>query len=251
MPVKPFSDSLLKQILNPIDHFLKTTAGPHCAAFDADGTLWDSDVGENYFQYKIDHCDLPALQGIDPWAHYKKLKAIHPPDAYLWLAQICKDVPVETVRDWAKKAIEKFPLAVFEPQAKLIRELRDRHIEVYVVSASVHWAVEAALSLVGLTKDCAMGVKTKVVNGLVTTEQDGPITWREGKREALLLKTNNLRPLLSSGNSSGDIHLLECAQTVRLAIQTQKPDSKHRDLFKDEQKLLQLASEKGWLTHRF
>ena len=29
------------------------------AAFDADGTLWDVDLGENFFQYQIDNKQVP------------------------------------------------------------------------------------------------------------------------------------------------------------------------------------------------
>jgi phosphoserine phosphatase len=251
MPVKPFSDELIKQILSPIDAYVLTHDGPHYAAFDADGTLWDSDVGENFFQYQIDFCNLPQLASMDPWQHYEELKKQHPPDAYLWLAQLCAPFPLEEVREWAQETMTSFPPVVLESQKKLITELLKRKIKVFVVSASTHWAVEAAISLVGLSPECALGVKTKVINGLVTREQDGAITWREGKRTALLEKTQGVAPLFCSGNSSGDLHLLECASLVRLAVQTQHGTSTHANLFQDEQKLLAVAKERGWFTHNF
>lgn len=251
MTVKPFSNELTEQILSQIDAYLRKNDGPHYAAFDADGTLWDSDVGENFFQYQIDFCNLPPLKSMDPWKHYNGLKKIHPPDAYLWLAQLCSPFPVEEIREWAEETLTSFPPVVLEAQKTLIHELLKRKIKVFVVSASTHWAVEAAVTLVGLTAESALGVKTKVVNGLVTKEQDGPITWREGKRVALLEKTQGVAPILCSGNSSGDLHLLECASLIRLAVQTQTADSKHSGLYQDEQALLAVAKERGWLTHNF
>lgn len=251
--VKPFSSELLKTILNSVDESIKNAPNtPHYAAFDADGTLWDSDVGENFFQYKIDNCNLPALQGIsDPWEYYFTMKKKHPPDAYLWLAQICSPFPIEEVEGWALEATKKFPLAVLEPQVQLISELKARNIEVFCVSASVQWAVAAAMPLVGLKKENGIGVVTKVENGLVGKESGGPITWREGKAQALLQRTKNVLPLFCSGNSSGDIHLLELARSQALAVQTQLNDSTHANLLEDEQKLFALAKEKSWLTHSF
>jgi phosphoserine phosphatase len=211
MSVKPFSPTLLKQILEPIDAFIAKNPGPHYAAFDADGTLWDSDVGENFFQYKIDFCNLPELAAMDPWEHYFSLKKKYPPDAYLWLAQLCATQEITTIRQWAAQTMDVFPPLVLSPQKALIEELLKRHLKIFIVSASTHWAVEAAASLVGLDADSALGVKTKVVNSRVTKEQDGPITWREGKKTALLEKTKGVSPIFCSGNSSGDLHLLECS----------------------------------------
>ncbi len=251
MTVKPFSAKLNEQILSQIDAHIRQNVGPHFAAFDADGTLWDSDVGENFFQYQIDFCNLPGLKSLDPWAHYMSLKKIHPPDAYLWLAQLCAPFPVEEIREWAQETLTSFPPSVLLSQKILIAELLKRNIQVFVVSASTHWAVESAMSIVGLAPESAVGVKTKVVNGLVTKQQEGPITWREGKRTALLEKTNGVLPILCSGNSSGDLHLLECSTLIRLAVQTQTSNSKHAGLFQDEQKLLSVAQDRGWFTHAF
>ena len=251
MTVKPFSKELTEQILSQIDGYIQQNEGPHYAAFDADGTLWDADIGENFFQYQIEFCDLTPLKAMNPWKHYASLKKIHPPDAYLWLAQLCAPYPVDEMREWAQEALTSFPPQVLASQKDLIAELLKRKIKVFVVSASTHWAVEAAVSLVGLSADCALGVKTKVVNGLVTKEQDGSITWREGKRSALLEKTQGVAPILCSGNSSGDLHLLECSSLIRLAVQTQTASSKHARLFQDEQTLLAVAKERGWFTHNF
>ena len=248
---KHFSQSFIDLILQKVEALQAATPGPHYAAFDADGTLWDNDVGENFFQFQIDHCNLKGLKNLDPWSHYEALKKKHPPDAYLWLAQLCADHSLDEVRAWSKKAVELSPPNVFPSQQQLIHALLKRNIQIYVVSASVHWAVEGALSAVGLRPENALGVKTKIVNDLVTMDADGPVTWREGKRKALLEKTHGVLPLLCSGNTSGDIHLLECSQGVALAVQSQTVNTKHKKLYDDEQVLFDLSKKNGWLTHAF
>jgi phosphoserine phosphatase len=249
--VKPFSKQLMGELLKKVDTLQSSIAGPHYAAFDADGTLWDTDVGENFFQYLIDHCNLLELKNIDPWEHYEKLKQQNPPVAYLWLAQLCANTPVDVVRDWAEKAALPAADHVFVSQKELIQELLNRDIHIFIVSASVHWAVEGAAPAIGLKRENALGVKTKVINNLVTREGDGPVTWREGKRLALLEQTKGVRPLLCSGNTSGDVQLLECSQGIALAIQSQLPDSFHATLFNDEQVLYKAAQKNNWYTHSF
>jgi phosphoserine phosphatase len=255
--VKSFSPELLKSIFASIEEYQKTSSGPLYAGFDVDGTLWDSDIGENFFQYKIDNCDLPALRaladrGIDPWDHYHALKKKHPPEAYLWLAQICQGFPFTEVQKWADEAIKTFPLAVFEPQRKLLDELQKRGIEIFTVSASVQWSVAAAMPMMGLKPENAMGVQTKIIDGVVSGDLDGVVTWREGKAQALLQRTKNIMPVFCCGNTSGDIQLLELARAQALAVQTKlADDSEHRSLFDDEQKLLAVAQEKKWLSHQF
>ncbi len=248
---KPFSQELMSSLLKTVDLLQKQTPGPHYAAFDADGTLWSNDVGENFFQYQIDHCGLKSLANIDPWKHYEDLKKKHPPEAYLWLAQLCAGFSVEEVRQWATAAAQKNPPDVFTSQQELIKQLLHRDIHILVVSASVHWAVEGALPAIGLSAKNALGVRTRVENGVVTSHGEGSVTWREGKREALLAATNGVRPLLSCGNSSGDIHLLESSVGVALAVQSQTASSAHPKLYADEQHLLKLAHQHQWLTHSF
>lgn len=239
---------MVTTVLDKVDSYLKKHKGPHYAAFDADGTLWANDVGENFFQYQIDHCKIPALKKIDPWAHYLKLKKEHPPTAYLWLAEICSGYPIGDVENWAKEAAKKFPPELFPEQKELIAELQKREIKIFVVSASVEWAVTGALKAVGLGSLKALGVKTKVIGRNVSDEPSGHVTWREGKKKALLAATANVAPMLSVGNTLGDLHLLEMSVGVKVAIQSQANDTKHKALYDDEQGLYKLAKMNNWLT---
>lgn len=239
---------MVTTVLDKVDSYLKKHKGPHFAAFDADGTLWANDVGENFFQYQIDHCNIPALKKIDPWEHYLNLKKEHPPTAYMWLAKICNGYPIGEVETWAKEAAQKYPPQVFPEQKELITELQKRDIKIYVVSASVEWSVTGALKEAGFTNIKALGVKTKVIGRNVSDEPSGHVTWREGKKKAFLAATANKPPMLSLGNTLGDLHLLEMSIGVKVAIQSQADDKKHKALYEDEQGLYKLAKINNWLT---
>ncbi len=229
-------------------------AGNPVAAFDADGTLWDTDLGENFFQYQIKHrlVSLPE----DPWNYYVQLKKQNndPRSAYLWLAQIAQGQKIETVRDWAQKAFETLkPYPIFDEQKKLIDLFLKNNVQVYIITASVKWAVEPGARALGLSDDNVIGVETAIANGLVTDKQLGTITYRQGKTDALLEKTKGQKPFFCCGNSEGDIELLEGSTRMALAVSAASRDDL---LFKSESKLFQIVNQKIdqqklWRAHRW
>lgn len=217
------------------------------AAFDADGTLWDTDLGEAFFDYLIDH-KLVSLP-VDPWTHYEDMKKVNKPAAYLWLAQICQGKTLDQIQQWAQQGVEEMkPLPIFEPQKKLIEYFLSEGVKVYIVTASVKWAVEPGALRLGLTYDDVIGIETHVQNGIITDQQKGDITYREGKVKALLNKNGNQIPFFASGNTEGDEALLASATHLSLAVSATRRDDR---LFRTEASLLKLADKKGWLTHRF
>jgi phosphoserine phosphatase len=243
-----FSDLLIKQMQTRVLQAMDSNPGPYYAAFDADGTLWDSDLGEQFFQYQIDHCDLESLKGLDPWKYYNETKEVDPPKAYLWLAQISAGQNLTQVRSWAQQAVEKGGARVFESQKKWIAWLQQQGVEVFIVTASIQWAVEPAASLVGVDFDHVIGIQTAIKEGLVTDQQLGPITWRQGKAEALLERTQGVRPIFCAGNTLGDISLLETSVGGTLCIQTQ---TEPNGLFEEESKLREHAQAHHWPIHHF
>ena len=65
MNYQPYPENYWTQIEKNIAE-LKNSQKKLVAAFDADGTLWDADLGENFFQYQIDHklVELPPDQRL-------------------------------------------------------------------------------------------------------------------------------------------------------------------------------------------
>ncbi|MBC87399.1 MAG: haloacid dehalogenase [Bdellovibrionaceae bacterium] len=215
------------------------------AAFDADNTLWNTDVGEIYFEYIIDNklVELPE----NPWDHYMSLRnGDNPPEGYLWLAQVMKGVPLEDAQTWSRKITEYKPIPVFESMQYLMEKLQSLSVKTYIVTASVKWAIEGAAQLYNIPPDQVLGVKTSVVDGKITDEQDGPITWKQGKAEAILQASGDKAPFFCAGNSSGDIYLLEAASHYQLAVQTVPEDHM---IYESELELHKIALEKGYWTH--
>jgi phosphoserine phosphatase len=244
-----FSGAIWDKMRSQLDQAQKALPGPWVAAFDADGTLWNNDVGEDFFNFQIKQCSLPNMPA-DPWKHYTEWKERDRLGAYLWLAQINKGQKLETVLAWAQKALENNEeFCAFPSQIKLIQELQSRHIEIYVISASVEWAVIPPARLLGVPKSNVLGVRTKVVDGIVTDQGEFPITWGPGKLEALAKVCPGKRLIFAVGNTSGDSPLVSCASHVRMAVRSKS--NVEGPLWQSEMDLAQIAQEKAWLTHEF
>lgn len=223
-------------------------AGRAVAAFDADGTLWDMDMGEHFFNYEIQKklVPLPA----DPWGHYHGMKdAVSKPAAYVWLAQINNGVALETVRQWTRDAFaEVSSLPYFEEQYRIIQKLRELDVEVYIVTASIKWAVEPAAEQLGIARDHVVGIETEVVDGIVTEKTKGIITYREGKIESLRQHTGGIDPFFAAGNTEGDHFLLEGASALRLVVASAPSGTEN---FETEREMVALASQRGWYVNDY
>ncbi len=248
MKYKEYSKEIWQQIEQSIEDALKSDTRP-VAAFDADGTLWDVDLGETFFQYQIDKKLVSLPENAFDYYHELKKKNNDPRDAYLWLAQINQGISLSTVREWAQKAVSAIdPVPIFYEQKKLIELLHNKNIEVFIVTASVKWAAEPGAKLLGVDFDHVIGIETNLVGDKVGTQQKGIITYRQGKVDALLEKTNGKKPFLASGNTMGDFQLLQAASHISLAVSAA---AREEALFRTEQDLQEHAATAGWLAHRF
>jgi HAD superfamily phosphoserine phosphatase-like hydrolase len=245
MKYKNFPQEFWTQFRKCLEQELASTPNP-VAAFDADGTLWDADLGENFFRWQIAHSGLKLPK--NPWEHYRHEKESGDTrKAYLWLAQINAGHSISQVRTWAKQALGK--PALFPEMQKLIQELQAAKVEIFVITASVKWAVEPGAELYGIDQDHVLGIETEVNDeNIVQSTQKGLITWREGKPAALLARTKGQKPFLCGGNTMGDFALLESASRLRLAVGAAPED---HELWATESKLRQEAAAKNWFSHRF
>lgn len=245
---RDFGSEVWSTIEQELETYLQQHNSPHYAAFDADGTLWDIDAGETFFHYQIAHANLSGLPA-DPWGHYHQWKEYDPKGAYLWLAQISKGHSLNQVRQWARQCMQKqahWP--VFPAQKQLIELLRRKGVRVFVVTASIKWAVEPFAELLGFHYDDVLGIETHIENGIISDQLKGEITWKEGKARALLERTRGVPPIFCSGNTMGDVALIQSSQLLKMAVCN---SNEQDELFETEMSLQKIARENNWLFHSF
>ncbi len=266
-------------IIQHINRCLEKSKGQAIAAFDADGTLWPMDVGKLFFQYQLHHnlikdredkieiSGLWDMREILAFSNNSSPPATLPEKAtllettsplpgvapfpettterYLWFAQINAGQKLETVQNWASEAIARtkdFP--IFCEQKEIIDHLHAKAVEIFIITASVKWSVEpAAAQFYNIDKDHVLGVSTKIVDKVITDKSSGPVTYKAGKTEALQKHTKGVRPFFCSGNTEGDLHLLESSTDIKVVISSATKKDMH---YNAEQKMKGLAQQRKW-----
>ncbi|MEW6282485.1 MAG: HAD-IB family phosphatase, partial [Candidatus Eremiobacterota bacterium] len=151
------------------------------AVFDFDGTLCKRDIGERFLQWLIDE---QKIQGS--YSDYEEAVKRDPAEGYALAVKMMKGVAEESLKAWAAPfAAEHVQANVFPKQRELVSQLQEAGVDVWIVSASNRWVVEAAAPLLGIDPEQAVGISAVVRDGKLTDEIEGPVTYREGKVEAI------------------------------------------------------------------
>lgn len=212
------------------------------AAFDADGTLWFSDVGRDFYDFQIKHDYFPKGPSTN-WDDYMAVEKLGMEDGLTWLAKILAGEDIKELQKKVKLFNEEYPPVYVKEQKEIIKFLKSCGVRVLIVTASVGWTIEAAAAEFDIPPEDIVGIRTYIENGLITEKIHHPISWAEGKVPALLEATNNKKPFLVSGNTTSDTHMIDIATDLKLVIHGSKPG----DLVYDsEVKALQMAKEKNW-----
>jgi len=180
---------------------------PGLVAFDADGTLWEGDIGEEVFRALISE-DRLVDPPPDPWAQYTRLVKRAPAEGFAFTGRVMRGLSEADLREVSnrvfRRAIER---RVFPEMRWLVRELRGRGWEIYVVSASNRWSVETAVESLDLPPARVIALDVGVAAGKLTGEVREPIPALAGK-PALLQAVAGRAPDLAFGNSVLDLPLL-------------------------------------------
>ena len=98
-----------------------------------------------------------------------------------------------------------------------INLLREHEIDVWIVSASHKWIVEAGAQTLGIDGDHVIAVTTYVENGVLTGNAVHPVPYGAGKVQAIN-STIGARPDIVVGNSIGDFEMLQLANQVSIVV---------------------------------
>ncbi len=248
-----FDQEIHKKITEFIERHEQDPRGRKVAVFDADGTLWRGDIGEEFFQFQIEKkWNKPNCTWEKYWNEVKsgdKLKA------YGWLAQWNAGMLEDDLREQIQVFLrERFNHAVFEPMRTLTHSLVNAGFEIWVVSASPIWNVQEATRGFGIQQDHIIGVSAIVAEGVLTEQLVTPLPYRDGKAKQIASRIG-VAPLFAAGNTYWDKEMLETATEMALCISSEGIDGHNYD---SESKLKALATEKNssgsktlWLAQRF
>ena len=236
--------AVLEKIKCQIEEVLQVTDLPTAAAFDADGTLWPCDVGKNFFQYQVEK-GLLKEKTQDPFKEFNRLSQERGRKiALMWLAQIQAGVSLKQMKEWVQSFLKENPFPVFRFQKNLIEWMGSKNISVFVVSSSLKWILDQALTIYSIPRNNIIGVKTQVEGGIITDKPLLPAPIHADKVLAFQKEQIEKRPLIFvAGNTLSDQALLESSSYLRLVVATARPGERN---YESERKLLNIAKEKHW-----
>lgn len=157
-------------------------------------------------------------------------------EAYIEACFILADMDVNLARTKCEAAVahalQAGTVQIRPEMQDLMAAARQNGWEVWVVSASVTPVVQAFAALYAQPPEQVLGVDLALKSGRYQAELAGPMTYRQGKVDAILKRIGRL-PDLAVGDTLTDLEMLLSSKDALLI------GPRHSDL-------LPLAEEKGW-----
>jgi phosphoserine phosphatase len=211
------------------------------AVFDADGTLWTGDVGEDVFEYALREDllrqdveeplgQLAACHGIErrgraadlARALYEAYRQGRFPEplicevmAWVFAGSPVADIDAVIARALAERRLEDRLLLEMKP---ILAWARAEGVRAVVVSASPERVVFQAALLWGFEPDDIVAARARIRAGRYTVGLEAPLPYEEQKVIAARALLGDVNWLAAFGNSLFDLHMLRAA---RLAVAVQ------------------------------
>lgn len=185
---------------------------PDFAVFDCDGTLWDGDAGERFFDWELNRCVISAERTRAIRARYVDYLAgkVSEDDMCGEMVTLHQGLSESEVRSLAEQFFrEHFVRRVFPEMLELVRRLQSQGCEVWAVSSTNHWVIHAAMKYFGIAEGKILAATVEVDAGTITDRlirvPSGP-----GKPRAIQDIVKRL-PDAAFGNSRWDVDMLSMA----------------------------------------
>jgi phosphoserine phosphatase len=187
-------------------------SAPQIAVFDCDGTLWAADAGTEFLSWSIEQ-GMVSRETAD-WilGRYSQYR-----QGFVTQSAICGEMTQmyagqreSEIRAAAQKFCRQFvDPQIFLEMRQLIEGLNVAGAEVWAVSSTNFWVIEAAMERFGISPERVRGTRVQVRDGVATSELIAVPTGAE-KVEALRIAGIDT-PDAVFGNSIHDAAMLAIA----------------------------------------
>jgi phosphoserine phosphatase len=210
---------------------------PQLAVFDCDGTLWAGDAGEGFFDWELKRGLVS--DDIVRWAHprYADYKAgkVGEEEMCGEMVTMHRGMVESEVQRAAKQFFdENFVSQIFPEIQELIRRLLRSDCDVWAVSSTNEWVIQAAMKYFGIDQKKILASAVEIESGHVT-DRLVRVPSGDGKPRAIR-EVVGKQPDAAFGNSRWDAEMLAMARHC-FAVNP-NPD------------LQQMAQARGWTIYR-
>ncbi|MCB9728932.1 MAG: haloacid dehalogenase-like hydrolase [Deltaproteobacteria bacterium] len=210
-PAAPPADGPGESVWRAVGRAVESAGERALWVFDADGTLWDGDLGEVHLDTLADEGLVKAPEGFpSAFAAYRARCELDASEGYAYAASMMGGMDVATARASAERAWARHRGYVLAAVRALFDAARSRS-EVWIVSASNRFAIEAAAQELGLAPERVIAM-TNGLEGerLLETIRD-PRPNGAGKVRCIETFIGR-RPTVAVGNSIHDAEMLDAAE---------------------------------------
>ncbi len=178
--------------------------------FDADGTLWDGDLGEVHLDHLGREGLVRAPEGFrSPFDAYVARCRVNASEGYAYAASLMAGLTEATVAASADRAWSAHRPYLL-PKVRAIFDAARATAEVWIVSASNRYAVRAGAADLGLAPDRVIAMTNRVVGDVLQAEILTPQPNGAGKVRCIEA-TIGRRPTVAVGNSLHDGEMMDWA----------------------------------------
>jgi phosphoserine phosphatase len=186
---------------------------PTLAVFDCDGTLWSGDAGERFFDWELKRGVVS--EEVVRWARARyadyKLGKVSEDEMCGEMVTLHKGLREgEVLRLSSEFFEEHFTGRIFPEMRQLIRDLQVSGCDVWAVSSTNQWTIQAAMQHFGISENKILAALSKVENGIIT-DQLIRVPSGIGKPKAIL-EVIGRPPDVAFGNSRWDAEMLRISR---------------------------------------
>ena len=253
----------VEQVIGRMDKAMNGLARPVIAT-DADGTLWSGDVGDDAFEALVEEGavreaarEALAAEAVEAGldasgdanalvsrllegyrtGHYEDLRC------YRMMGWVFAGWTPDEVRVFATRLQEKRGLSKrLHPEMQtVVRWAQKRGVELWVVSASPRFVVQAAAARFGIPPERVIGASAAVRDGRLASCLAEPLPYGEGKVHAIERDIGPSRLIAAFGDSMFDLEMLGRAD-VPVAVRPSGPMRERANVLTG---LVELQAEKA------
>ena len=173
--------------------------------FDADGTLWRGDVGEDFLRHALHAGLFPGRYGT-----YEALLERDAAKAYGWCVEVMAGLEESMLQHECDTFFSaRYQGRIFPFVRPLLERLQRAGLTAWVCSASPRWAVLPGARALGIPPERVIGVTCAVEAGRLSGRLDMPVPVGPGK--VTWLQRLGVTPALGVGNGDFDVDMLAAA----------------------------------------
>ncbi|MEW5737782.1 MAG: HAD family hydrolase [Myxococcota bacterium] len=191
--------------------------------FDADGTLWRGDVGEDLLRL-LGQRRLLGARSDGVYAKYEQLLERDHAAAYAFAVEVMAGLEEALLRRVCDEFFRtRYEGRIFRFVRPLLASLSAAGFVPWICSASPRWAVLPGARSLGIPDEHVIGVSCEVVDGRLSGQVLLPVTCGPGKVE--WLRRRQVAPVLAFGNGELDLDMLAFAANAIVVAPHGGPDN--------------------------